>query len=109
MFTMLQTIEKKKRPRKKKTRKKIKIKQHKVHTKLITLQDENSLACQLDEHLTDDDIKRSKEDIETEICSYSSIGFLHKYQHKSNLLVQRKRHNILCEIVNNNDNTLLYF
>ena len=89
MYTTLQTVEKKKRPRKKKTKKKkIKIKQHKVHTKLITLQDENSLACQLDEHLTDDDIKRSKEDIETEICSYSPIAFLHKYQHKSNLFVQ---------------------
>ena len=36
----------------------------------------------LDEHLTDDDIKRSKQDIETEICSYSPIAFLHKYQHK---------------------------
>ena len=59
-------------------KKKIKIKQHKVDTKLITLQDENSL----DEHLTDDDIKRLKEDIETEICSYSPIAFLHKYQHK---------------------------
>ena len=79
MYTMLQTVEKKKRPRKKKTRKKnIKIKQDKVYTKLIPLQDENSL----DEHLTDDDIKRSKKDIETEICSYSPIAFLHKYQHK---------------------------
>ena len=36
----------------------------------------------LDEHLTDNDIKRSKQDIETEICSYSPIAFLHKYQHK---------------------------
>ena len=35
----------------------------------------------LDEHLTDDDIRRSKQDIETEICSYSPIAFLHK-QHK---------------------------
>ena len=36
----------------------------------------------LDKHLTDNDIKRSKQDIETEICSYSPIVFLHKYQHK---------------------------
>ena len=36
----------------------------------------------LDKHLTDDDIKRSKQDIKTEICSYSPIVFLHKYQHK---------------------------
>ena len=33
----------------------------------------------LDEHLTDDDKKKDKE---TEICSYSPIVFLHKYQHK---------------------------
>ena len=64
--------------RSKDKKKNIKIKQDKVDTKLITLQDENSL----DEHLTDDDIKRSKQDIETEICSYSPIAFLHKYQHK---------------------------
>ena len=33
----------------------------------------------LDEHLTDDEKKKDKE---TEICSYSPIVFLHKYQHK---------------------------
>ena len=43
----------------------------------------------LDEHLTDDDNKKVKQDNETEICSYSleicsysPIAFLHKYQHK---------------------------
>ena len=43
----------------------------------------------LDEHLTDDDKKKVKQDKETEICSYSfeicsysPIVFLHKYQHK---------------------------
>ena len=36
----------------------------------------------LDEHLTDDDKKKVKQDKEIEICSYSPIAFLHKYQHK---------------------------
>ena len=43
----------------------------------------------LDEHLTNDDKKKVKQDKETEICSYSleiysysPITFLHKYQHK---------------------------
>ena len=43
----------------------------------------------MDEHLTDDDKEKVKQEKETEICSYSleicsysPITFLHKYQHK---------------------------
>ena len=36
----------------------------------------------LDEHLTNDDKKKVKQDKETKICSYSPIAFLHKYQYK---------------------------
>ena len=35
----------------------------------------------LDDQLTDNDIKKSKQDIETEICSYSPIAFLHRHRH----------------------------
>ena len=33
----------------------------------------------LDDQLIDNDIKKSKQDIETEICSYSPIAFLHRH------------------------------
>ena len=36
----------------------------------------------LDGHLTDDDKKKVQQDKETEICPYSPIAFLRKYQHK---------------------------
>ena len=32
--------------------------------------------------MTENDKKKAKQDKETEICSYSPIAFLHKYQHK---------------------------
>ena len=35
----------------------------------------------LDNQLTDNDIKKFKQDIETEICSYSPIALLHKHRH----------------------------
>ena len=36
----------------------------------------------LDKQLTENDKKKVKQDKETEICSYSPIAFLHKYQYK---------------------------
>ena len=36
----------------------------------------------LDEQLIENDKKKVKQDKETEICSYSPIAFLHKYQYK---------------------------
>ena len=35
----------------------------------------------LDDQLTDNDIKKSKQDIEIGICSYSPIAFLHRHRH----------------------------
>ena len=46
------------------------------------LTEKHLIENSLDEHLTDDDIKRSKQDIETEIFFYSPFAFLHEYQHK---------------------------
>ena len=35
----------------------------------------------LNDQLIDNDLKKSKQDIETEICSYSPIAFLHRHRH----------------------------
>ena len=35
----------------------------------------------LDDQLTDNDIKKSKQDIEIGICSYSPIAFLYRHRH----------------------------
>ena len=35
----------------------------------------------LDDQLIDDDIKKFKQNIETEVCSYSPFAFLHRHRH----------------------------
>ena len=51
---------------------------YRAETSLSSLKAEILLVDQL----TENDKKKVKQDKETEICSYSPIAFLHKYQHK---------------------------
>ena len=39
------------------------------------------IEISLDDQLTDNDIKKFKQDKETEICSYSPIVFFHRHRH----------------------------
>ena len=51
---------------------------YRADTSLLSLKTQILLVDQM----TENDKKKAKQDKETEICSYSPIAFLHKYQHK---------------------------
>ena len=55
---------------------------YRAETSLSSLKTSLKTEILLIDQLTKNDKKKVKQDKETEICSYSPITFLHKYQHK---------------------------